>query len=337
MRSPLAAILGGLVDDVERAAREPLEIFPVAHHSPSSAIHMVRRLAQRPPRVIFMECCEDLRPLLDGLRDCKLPVALQAFASTSDGVSPRVVAAQPRLPAHGVLGGIPGDRLRPGGSRTPSSSSWIVRWTMSSSGCRETTRPSRRQSHPATTRTTRTRPCTARRSGVEIGSLVPTHERFCQLLLKNARVSHYSEWWDQFVEEAIIDGDYAVYRQVMFLIGSLFHRLGRTEPDLRRDELRERHMWTRMKQYLRDNRDRPARRPLHLRRGPRRQSRPRVRRRERRALGHSAAERDRVALRTDPQQLRGDLPSVRPSPGAVTLDEARWRKSLARKGCGHSR
>ena len=43
----LAAILGGLVNDVERAGREPLEIFPVCHHSPSSALHMVRRLAGR--------------------------------------------------------------------------------------------------------------------------------------------------------------------------------------------------------------------------------------------------------------------------------------------------
>src|SRR6516162_4680813 len=85
---PLAEILGGLVDDVERAAREPLEIIPVAHHSPSSAVQVVRRLRQRPPRLIFMECCEDLRPLLEGLRDCKLPVALQAFAASSEVFPP---------------------------------------------------------------------------------------------------------------------------------------------------------------------------------------------------------------------------------------------------------
>ncbi len=38
--------------------------------------------------------------------------------------------------------------------------------------------------------------------------MVPTYERFRELLLKNARVSHFSEWWDQYVEEAVIDGDY---------------------------------------------------------------------------------------------------------------------------------
>src|SRR4051794_33770085 len=74
---PLGQLLNGLVDDVHRATNEPLEIFPVCHHSPAAAVHMIRRLTQRPPRLIFMEMCEDMRPLLDKLRDCRLPVALQ--------------------------------------------------------------------------------------------------------------------------------------------------------------------------------------------------------------------------------------------------------------------
>ncbi|MGE0329033.1 MAG: hypothetical protein AB7S68_42345, partial [Polyangiaceae bacterium] len=57
----LAGILHGLVGDVERALAEPLEVFPVAHHSPSSALHMLRRLQARPPRAIYLECCEDLQ------------------------------------------------------------------------------------------------------------------------------------------------------------------------------------------------------------------------------------------------------------------------------------
>ena len=81
---PLSSILCGLVDDVERAIREPLEIIPVAHHSPSSGLQVVRRLASRPPRDIFLEGCEDLTPALEGLRDCRLPVALQAFAAESN-------------------------------------------------------------------------------------------------------------------------------------------------------------------------------------------------------------------------------------------------------------
>ncbi|MFO0660136.1 MAG: DUF5682 family protein [Polyangiaceae bacterium] len=40
---------------------------------------MVRRLREAPPKIIFMEGCEDMRPLLASLADCKLPVALQAL------------------------------------------------------------------------------------------------------------------------------------------------------------------------------------------------------------------------------------------------------------------
>jgi hypothetical protein len=81
---PLGELLASLVDDVERASAEPLEIFPVCHHSPAAAVHCIQRLAREAPRVIFMEMCEDLRPILDKLRDCKLPVALQAFAGHTD-------------------------------------------------------------------------------------------------------------------------------------------------------------------------------------------------------------------------------------------------------------
>src|SRR5579862_8152667 len=81
---PLSALLNALVDDVHRANSEPLEIFPVCHHSPAAAVQMIQRLTRKPPRVIFMEMCEDMRPLLDKLRDCRLPVALQAFAGQTD-------------------------------------------------------------------------------------------------------------------------------------------------------------------------------------------------------------------------------------------------------------
>ena len=44
---------------------------------------MARRLRDKRPKVIYLELCEDLRPLLGELRNCRLPVALQAFASDS--------------------------------------------------------------------------------------------------------------------------------------------------------------------------------------------------------------------------------------------------------------
>lgn len=84
----LEGILLGIVEDVDRAVREPLEIFPVCHHSPASALAMARRLREKQPKVVYLELCEDLEPLLTELRNCKLPVALQAFASEIEGFPP---------------------------------------------------------------------------------------------------------------------------------------------------------------------------------------------------------------------------------------------------------
>jgi hypothetical protein len=81
----LEGILLGIVDDVDRAVREPLEIFPVCHHSPASAIAMARRLREKQPKVVYLELCEDMTPLLTELRNCRLPVAVQAFATEVDG------------------------------------------------------------------------------------------------------------------------------------------------------------------------------------------------------------------------------------------------------------
>ncbi|MCB9746318.1 MAG: hypothetical protein H6740_27325 [Alphaproteobacteria bacterium] len=61
---PLGELLADIVSDVERAAAEPLEIFPVAHHSPASAVHAVKRLKSRPPKVIFIELCADMQGLI---------------------------------------------------------------------------------------------------------------------------------------------------------------------------------------------------------------------------------------------------------------------------------
>src|SRR5262249_25093727 len=43
---PLGQLLGSMIDDVQRATAEPLEIFPVCHHSPAAAVHMIRCLRE---------------------------------------------------------------------------------------------------------------------------------------------------------------------------------------------------------------------------------------------------------------------------------------------------
>lgn len=49
---------------------------------------MARRLREKQPKVVYLELCEDMAPLLDELRNCRLPVAVQAFAGDIDGFPP---------------------------------------------------------------------------------------------------------------------------------------------------------------------------------------------------------------------------------------------------------
>ncbi|OJW22188.1 MAG: hypothetical protein BGO49_19360 [Planctomycetales bacterium 71-10] len=327
----LGHILGGLVDDVERAFREPMEIFPVCHHSPSSALHMARRLAARPPRAIFMECCEDMRPVVEGLRDCRAPVALQAFASTSEHFpaawSPLSLvcpltefSAEYQAIAYAME--TSGVELH----FVDRSADHVFQWMPQEPGALEDAVPDDPDAEDQDAG------MHGSAVGVEMGSLVPTFGLFRDVLLKNARVQHFSEWWDQYVEEAVIDGDYPAYRQVMFLIGSLFRRLGTAEPDRREDELRERHMWTRIKQGLRatgvDPKD-----ALYICGAAHVASR----------VAEFGLENDAlwdVPPRTPTTWLYGILPSSYSAishqfghpRGAVTLAETRWRKGIARNG-----
>ena len=86
---------------------------------------------------------------------------------------------------------------------------------------------------------------------MEIGDLRPRFAELEEHLLRHGRVRHWSEWWHQYVELPLGGSDHDTYRQVMFLIGSLFRRLAPGDPhQVRVDEDRERYMWTRMREHL---------------------------------------------------------------------------------------
>src|SRR5439155_16924485 len=87
--------------------------------------------------------------------------------------------------------------------------------------------------------------------GIEIGDLRPPFADLEAHLLHQGKVRHWSEWWDQYVEQPLTGADHETYRQVMVLIGSLFRRLAPGDDDrLSRDEDRERYMWTQMRAHL---------------------------------------------------------------------------------------
>lgn len=242
----LEGILRGIVDDVERAVREPLEIFPVCHHSPASALAMARRLREKQPKVVYLELCEDMAPLLTELRNCRLPVAVQTFASEIDGfpaewaplsvVAP-VTEASAEYQAIAYALDTPGVDL----VLVDRSSDHVFQW--------ET--PPAADTGPDTPPADEESALHGDAVGVDIGDLRPRFAELEEHLLRHGRVRHWSEWWHQYVELPLGGSDHDTYRQVMLLIGSLFRRLAPGDQRrVRIDEDRERYMWTRMREHL---------------------------------------------------------------------------------------
>ncbi|MGW1886650.1 hypothetical protein [Streptomyces sp. NPDC001970] len=245
----LEGILLGIVDDVDRAVREPLEIFPVCHHSPASAIAMARRLREKQPKVVYLELCEDMAPLVTELRNCRLPVAVQAFASQVDGfpaewsplsvVAP-ITEASAEYQAIAYALDTPGVELVLVDRSSDHVFQWDARDTHADGQADPDARPAEEEAalHGDAV-------------GVEIGDLRPRFAELEEHLLRHGRVRHWSEWWHQYVELPLGDSDHDTYRQVMLLIGSLFRRLAPGDPHrVRVDEDRERYMWTRMREHL---------------------------------------------------------------------------------------
>ncbi|MGV9662827.1 DUF5682 family protein [Nocardia niigatensis] len=244
-------ILAGMVDDVDRALSQRLEIFPVCHHSPASGLAMVRRLREKQPSVIYLELCEDLRPLLDELRNCRLPVALQAFATDIEGfpaewaplsvVAP-ITESSAEYQAIAYALDTPGVEL----VLVDRSTDHVFQWAPQEA----------RSATPADDDQPEDDGLHGEAVGIEIGDLRPRFAELEEHLLHHGKVRHWSEWWDQYVEQPLADADYDTYRQVMVMIGSLFRRLRRGSTI--EDEDRERYMWTRMREHLSANEIDPA-------------------------------------------------------------------------------
>ncbi|MFY1620454.1 hypothetical protein [Micromonospora sp. WMMD736] len=328
----LGAILAGMVDDVDRALGERLEIFPVCHHSPASALAMVRRLRAKQPRVIYLELCEDLQPLLAELHNCRLPVAVQAFASELSGfpadwgplsvVAP-ITEASAEYQAIAYTLETPGVEL----VLVDRSTDHVFQWSPRA-------QPTGASSANGPTATAADSGLHGDAVGVEIGDLRPRFAELEAYLLHHGKVRHWSEWWDQYVERPLADADHDTYRQVMVLIGSLFRRLRPAGADrLDRDEDRERYMWTRMRQHLAVSGVDPAD-CLYVCGAFHAASRV-----EQFGLG-STADDFEITPRTDTRWRYGLIPSSHSAieaqfglaPGSVSIAAATWTKEVRRHG-----
>ncbi|GAB2931526.1 hypothetical protein GCM10027280_19000 [Micromonospora polyrhachis] len=256
----LADIMTGMVDDVDRALREELEIFPVCHHSPASGLAMVRRLREKQPKVIYLELCEDLRPLLDELRNCRLPVALQAYASNLDGFPPQwgplsvvapITEASAEYQAISYALETPGVELVLVDRSADHVFQWLPRDPEPKPDGTDGDPADGDAAPPSEDAANEDTALHGDAVGIEIGDLRPRFAELEEHLLHHGKVRHWSEWWDQYVEQPLAGADYDTYRQAMVLIGSLFRRLSPSDTArLDRDEDRERYMWTRMREHL---------------------------------------------------------------------------------------
>jgi hypothetical protein len=243
----LADLLAGLSDDVARVLQEPLQIFPVAHHSPACAVQLVRRLQRTAPKVIFIEACEDLQALLPELASCVPPVAMQAFAGESPAFPPRwlpLSLVMPMTPFSAEYQAICYGLANPEVELVfvDRSSDHVFQWLPQQEAT--PTAPGGPSDDDENAR------LHGGALGVELGSLVPTFPVFLESLLEHSRASTFSEWWSLYVDEPTIGADYNTWRQVMVLVGALIRRLGSRAELIESDRLRERFMWTRMKDHL---------------------------------------------------------------------------------------
>jgi hypothetical protein len=245
----LGHVLGQMAADVERAMAEPLPLFPVIHHCPASALHMVRYLRSRKPKVVFLELCEDLGVHLKDLADCTLPVALQAFAGEVEGHPKRWAPLSVVAPITEM-----------------SAEYQAIAYALTTEGV-ELVLIDRSADHVFQMRERDEDPDApvdddeldeeeddeARLHGgavgVEVGGL-PKLSEFREVLLENARMGRLEEWIALYVEEPTIGADTDAYREVMFLIGSLFRRLGTHGHDRDTIRTRDRIMWTRIHETL---------------------------------------------------------------------------------------
>ncbi|MEW2357565.1 hypothetical protein [Spirillospora sp. NPDC029432] len=337
---PVTEILEGLVEDVDRALREPLEIFPVCHHSPSSATAMARRLREKRPKVVYLELCEDMRPLLDELHNCKLPVALQSFATDLDGFptkwAPLSVVA-PITEASAEYQAISYALTTPGVELVlvDRSTDHVFQWAPREDGADGTDGAEKEQESGAGGQAEDDETALHGDAvGVEIGDLRPRFAELEEHLLHHGKVRHWSEWWDQYVEQPLVDADHDTYRQVMVLIGSLFRRLRPEGSDRTAvDEDRERYMWTRMREHLASSGADPAE-CLYVCGAFHAASRV-----EEFGL-HGAAGSFEITPRTGTRWQYGLIPSSHSAieaqfglaPGSVSIAAATWAKALRRSG-----
>ncbi len=248
----LQKILTLITKDIEILQKEKLEIIPVSHHSLASAIHTRMRLAEKKPKIIFLEASEDFQKLLPDLKHCTLPVAFQGYVKKSSNI------AHEHLPiASFCVNTEASAEYQAMKYATENKDTEIV---FVDASCEQriiwqqkfqdatiknelTTEEERKNSHQIHFKT---------------ADIYPSREGFVEILLSKANVHHFSEWWLDIVENTLLDLSYENFRQIMILIGGVFRRLGAEDHIEKITKNRDIFMWNKIKNTLRSRKIQPA-------------------------------------------------------------------------------
>ncbi len=240
--------------DIDVLQKQKLEIIPVSHHSLASAIHTRMRLAEKKPKIIFLETSEDFQKLLPDLKHCTLPVAFQGFVRKSNTIKPE------RLPiACYAVNTEASAEYQAIKYATENANTEIV-FVDASCEQRIIWQLKFKDTEVEVEKTQETELGISSENQIHFNTadLLPSREVFVNLLVSKAGVSHFSEWWLDIVENTLLDISYENFRQIMTLIGSVFRRLGSEDHVESITKQRDSFMWNKIKDVLSSKKVQPA-------------------------------------------------------------------------------
>ncbi|MGG6263144.1 DUF5682 family protein [Leptolyngbya sp. AN03gr2] len=220
--SDLVSISEQATRDVERAMQEPLQILPICHFSPASAIAVRQFLELHKPKAIYLELTEDLNPLIQAVPECVPPFTLQAIAQESTSLDSKLLPV--KLNTSLVEASAEFQAIQ------YAAKNKQVHLVLVDSSCDFATHHSRQR--------------------LTHDQEAPMLQTFLTALLGQVEIQNFWSWWTQYFEVPLQQATLETYRQTLTWIGSLFRQLGYSA-EIEADNCdRERYMWTRIKQHL---------------------------------------------------------------------------------------
>ncbi|MCE7740958.1 MAG: hypothetical protein GOP50_00745 [Candidatus Heimdallarchaeota archaeon] len=230
--------------DIDVLQKQKLEIIPVSHHSLASAIQTRMRLAEKKPKIIFLEASEDFQKLLPDLKHCTLPVAFQGFVRKSNTIKPD------RLPIACYAVNTEASAEYQAIKYASENANTEVVFVDASCEQRILWQLKFKDTKVEETQEAELGLSSENQIHLNTADLLPSREEFVDLLISKAGVSHFSEWWLDIVENTLLDTSYENFRQIMTLIGSVFRRLGSEDNVESITKHRDSFMWNKIKDVL---------------------------------------------------------------------------------------